>query len=207
MRRDLRHTASALAASAEHADLAPPVRDHLTRWSELDVQRGEAEDAVADANAVVAVVDALLDRTVNALSSTLLAESKGKRTSKLFRAFFPESPTEIVRLGLEREIERTKAFFLVAEEQGASLPVKAVLIEMRAVHARGNEALAQRETAAVAAARVSLRRDTWRDEANRIRRSVENALDTYATEHALGRDFADAFFPAPVRAPVRKPAS
>ncbi len=45
-------------------------------------------------------------------------------------------------------------------------------------------------------ARLSLRIQTWKEDANGVRRSVENNLDAHATEQGLPRDYGDAFFPA-----------
>ena len=194
MRKDLRFTASALAADDEHATLTRALRALLTRWSTLDAERLAAEDALVDANAVIATVDARLDRLVVRLSAVILAETGGRRDAALYKAFFPEAPTEVVRLGLESEITRTQAFFTVAQERSVSRAVRAVLTEVEAVHTAGRTALAARESATEVVARVSLRRTTWREDANRARRSVESALAQFATANELPRDYPDAFF-------------
>ena len=194
MRKDLRFTASALAADDEHATLTRALRALLTRWSTLDAERLAAEDALVDANAVIATLDARLDRLVVRLSAVILAETQGRRDAALYKAFFPEAPTEVVRLGLESEITRTQAFFTVAQERSVSRAVRAVLTEVEAVHTAGRTALAARESATEVVARVSLRRTTWREDANRARRSVESALAQFATANELPRDYPDAFF-------------
>lgn len=194
MRKDVRFTASALAASTEHGSLARALRALLTRWATLDAERLASEDALVDANALVATSDARLDRCVTRLGATLLSESEGNRDAAGFKAYFPESPTEVVRLGLESEIARTRAFFTVAEERGASRAVRAILGEIEELHTQGTAALAQRESATVELARGSLRRTSWREDANRARRSVEAALAQYATDHELPRDYPTTFF-------------
>ena len=79
MRKDLRFTASALAADDEHATLTRALRALLTRWSTLDAERLAAEDALVDANAVIATLDARLDRLVVRLSAVILAETWRRR--------------------------------------------------------------------------------------------------------------------------------
>ena len=49
-------------------------------------------------------------------------------------------------------------------------------------------------------ARVALRIQPLKEDANGERRSVEAALDAHATEHRLPRDYSDAFFPRIARA-------
>lgn len=204
-RRDLRFTAAALAASDDHPKLAKPARDHLKRWKDIEAARIDAEDAIVDANAVVAFADVqLLDPAVQDLANELLHEAGQDRSHPVFSAFFPEAPNDIVRMGLATEIERTKKFFNVARERKVSKAVQAVLDRIAAAHKRGEAALRQREEATLAAARVSLQIQTWKEDANGIRRSIENALDRHANDARLTRAYAASFFPAP--APVKKKA-
>ena len=138
----------------------------------------------------------LLDPLVIELASWLLHEAKQDRSDPKFKRFFPEAPNEIVRMGLESEIKRTKAFFHVAEEAPSSKEGRAILAKIAAVHKQGEAALAAREEATLHVARISLRIQTWKEDANGVRRSVENNLDAHANGHGLPRDYSDAFFPA-----------
>ena len=65
---------------------------------------------------------------------------------------------------------------------------------------KGRIALKAREAA------VALKIDTWRADANGVRRGVETALDDHANKSGLNRDDAGRFFPSP-RAATTKPAA
>ena len=196
-RKDVRHTASTLTASVVHVAVAKPLKALLARWNEIDQARRDADDQLVDANALVAWIDVrLLDPRVAELASLLLHEAKQDRSDPKFKRYFPEPPNEIVRMGLESEIKRTKGFFHVAEEVPPSKEVKAILAKIAAVHTKGEAALTTREEATLHVARISLRIQTWKEDANGVRRSVENNLDAHANGQGLPRDYSDAFFPA-----------
>ena len=197
VRKDVRHTASTLTASEVHLPVAKPLKALLTRWNETDQARRDADDQLVDANALVAWIDVrLLDPLVVELASLLLHEAKQDRSDPKFKRYFPEPPNEIVRMGLESEIKRTKAFFSVAEEVPPSKEGKAILAKIASAHKQGEAALAAREEATLHVARISLRIQTWKEDANGVRRSVENNLDAHANGNGLPRDYSDAFFPA-----------
>ena len=177
--------------------MAKQVKALLTRWNETDQARRDADDQLVDANALVAWIDVrLLDPLVIELASLLLHEARQDRSDPKFKRYFPERPNEIVRMGLESEIKRTKAFFTVAEEAPPSKEGLAILAKIAAVHKQGEAALTAREEATLHVARLSLRIQTWKEDANGVRRSVENNLDAHANEQGLPRDYSDAFFPA-----------
>lgn len=206
VRKDARHTSSTLTASEVHLAAAKPVKELLIRWNETDQGRRDADDKLVDANALVAWIDGrVLDPLVTEFASLLLHEAKQNRLDPRFRRFFPEPPNEVVRMGLESEIKRTKVFFGVAEEVPISQEGKAILARIADAHKQGEAALAAREEATLHVARISLRIQTWKEDANGVRRSVKTHLDAYANENGLPRDYSDAFFPAP-RAAKSEPA-
>lgn len=206
-RKSVRHTAAMLGASETHAGAAKALRQLLARWTTIDQERRDADDALVDANALVAWVDTqALDPLVKELGSLLLHEARQDRKHPAFKRYFPEPPNDVVRLGLESEIERTKAFFDVAEEAPPSKEAKALLAKMRAVHARGAEALTARAEAAANVARVALKMTTWKEDANGARRSIATMLDAHANERGMKRDYASAFFPDAPAAKAKKAA-
>jgi hypothetical protein len=173
------------------------LKELLSRWNDTDQERRDADDKLVDANALVSWIDVqVLDPLVIELASLLLHEAKQDRAHPTFKRFFPEAPNEIVRMGLESEIKRTKAFFAVAEENPPSKEAKALLTKIAAAHKQGEAALKAREEATVQIARISLRVQTWKEDANGLRRGVENLLDSHATAHNLPRDYSSPFFPA-----------
>ena len=79
-----------------------------------------------------------------------------------------------------------------------------VLKNIAAIQTQGTQALANREEAMTKRTRVSLRMQTWKEDANAARRSVENMLDAYAIDNGLPRDYSDGFFPASARRGSKK---
>jgi len=198
-RKDTRYTAARLDARAAHDGLAKPLRGLLARWVTIDEERREADDAVVDANALVAALDDELDTAVDAFINRLLYELHGDGAHPVFKAYFPEPPSEVLRLGLESEIERTKKLFHVAEERKVSKEVSQLLAAIAAVSKRGTAALAAREAAYATTSRVTLRIQTWKESANAARRGVDSVLEGHAVKAQLPRGYADRFFPAPPR--------
>lgn len=199
-RRDVRYTAATLEAVAAHEKQAQVARLLLTRWDETETVRQQAEDEEVASNALVALIDFLLDNAVAQLAQKLRGEH-GRDDAPGFRRYFPEAPSEVIRLGLESELARVKSFHIVATEHKPSSEVAAVLEEIKSLEARGQQALERREKAAISRARASLRIQAWKEEANSARRSVANQLEAHAIAQGLPADYADRFFPA---APARK---
>jgi hypothetical protein len=193
-RRDLRFTCTSLAVRAQHEPLAKALRNLLSKWSSIEMERRDAEDALVDANAVVGALDEELDEAVFKLVSRLLVELDHDSTHPTFKAYFPEPPSEVIRLGLESEITRTRELFAVAEARGASPDVRAVLARVAAIHKRGEEALRAREKAFAAVSRVHLQVQDWKDSANAARRSISGVLEGYAIKNHLPPGYPQRFF-------------
>ncbi len=190
-----RFTAARCEAQKQHAALADPLRELLARWSDIERERVEADDALVDANALVSAVDVELDDCVVELDTRVLYENGGNANSPVYKEYFPEPTHTVTRMGLQTEIARTRKFAHVAEERGASKEVQAILKKMGQIERRGEAALSAREEAKASVQRVSLRMGTWRDDANIARRKVETALNEYAVQHKLPRSYASSFFP------------
>jgi hypothetical protein len=198
-RKDVRYTATSLGVRQKHEHLGKPLLALLARWAGIDAQRRAAEDALVDANAAVGALDEELDEAVFRLVSRLLFEVDHNSAHPTFMAYFPEPPSEVIRLGLEGEIARTRELFPVAEERGASADVRAILAVIAALHRRGEEALRVRVEAFLARSRVQLHVQDWKESANAARRSVANVLEGHASKNHLPRGYADGFFPPAAR--------
>ncbi len=199
-RKDTRYPAARLDARKRHAVLSKSLRALLAQWNTTDQERRDADDAVVDANALVSAIDEDLDDAVGLLVARLLYEAGNDPANATFKTYFPEPPNEVIRLGLESEIARTKDLVHVAEEKKASKEVWTILKVVAEIEKRGTEALAARVEAYTGVSRVALRIQTWKENANAARRGVEAALETYAVANGKPRSYADAFFPAPPRA-------
>ena len=202
MRRDLRFTRAMLVASKTHEALARPLDTLCTQWAALDVERRDASDALTDANARVAFLDLRLDEATTRFAAQLLADADGKREHPTFRAFFPDAPTELIRMGLGSQVEASARLHQVATEVRLSQASMTKLNAMAAIEEETGAALTAREEAAVAQTRVSLRVQAWRENANGARRSVHTALHEHANRNGLPREYPEAFFPS-ARAPKK----
>jgi hypothetical protein len=198
-RKDVRYTATSLGVRQKHEHLGKPLVALLARWQGIDEQRRAAEDALVDANAAVGALDEELDEAVFRLVSRLLFEVDHNSAHPTFRAYFPEPPSEVIRLGLESEIARTKELFKVAEERNASSEVHAILAVVADLHRRGEEALRVREQAFLGLGRVQLHVQDWKDSANAARRSIASVLESHASKSHLPRGYVDGFFPPAAR--------
>ena len=204
-RKDTRFTAARLDARKRHAALSKPLRGLLAQWATTDQERRDADDAVVDANALVSALDEDLDEAVTTLVSRLLYEANQNEQDPTFKAFFAEAPSEVIRLGLESEIARTKEFAIVAAERTVSKEIKAILKTIANLHSDGTTALKARESAYATVARISLRIQTWKENANAVRRGADNALDAWAIANGKERNYSDRYFPAGARAPKKAP--
>ncbi len=195
-RADVLFTDAGLEAAAVHERLLRAIRARVERWAVIDAARRAAEDAVVRANARVAWVDLLLDRAVRGFSNELLRDVGGRADHKVFAAYFPEPPGEVIRLGLESEITRCEGFRVVRERVALSVAAGAKLDAVEAAMATGRVALEERRQAFAARAGASLDLTTWKEETNAVRESAYVQLRAWALENGEERGYADRFFPA-----------
>lgn len=194
-RAEVLFTESVLAASEEHPKLLRAMRAQNERWTALDAVRRAAEDGVVRANARVSWLDLRLDGRVRAFANELLRDAGGNKDDKTFRAYFPEAPNEVIRLGLESEIERCERFQTVRERVALSKAAAAKLAAVEAAISEGKAALQGRRDAFAARTGVSLDVESWKDATNGARESVYLQLRTWALENGEERGYADRFFP------------
>ena len=193
-RAEVLFTESVLGASEEHPKLLRAMRLQNERWTALDAVRRAAEDGVVRANARVSWVDLRLDGRVRAFANELLRDAGGNKDDKTFRAFFPEAPSEVIRLGLESEIERCERFNTVRERVTLSKAAAAKLAAVEAAISEGKAALQSRREAFAARTGVSLDVESWKEATNAARESVYLQLRTWALENGEERGYADRFF-------------
>lgn len=195
-RADLLFTVSVLEASQAHDRLLRALRPVLAKWTEADGGRRSADDGIVRANARVAWSDHVLDGAVRAFANELLRDVGGKADHPTFRAFFPEAPSEVVRLGLASEIERVERFAAVAAKVKLSKAAAERLAAVKRAVTAGEAALAQRKDAYLAQAQASLDVAAWVQSANAARVSAFVQLQSWAVENNEDRAYADRFFPS-----------
>ena len=205
-RRSVLFTAAALEASGRHERLAKALSQQLARWSEVDAARRAAEDRITRANAGVAWCDFALDHALKGFANELLRDVRGDASDKGFREFFPEAPSEVIRLGLEAEVARCEAIFVVAAKRKVTKGAVSALAMVRAAVEEGRKALAARRAAYAGQAEASLDVETWKESADAVRQSVHVQLQAWAIENGEDRSYADRFFPeAPTRRAKAQP--
>jgi hypothetical protein len=200
-------TASMLKASGVHADEAEPLAAHLVTWQALDSERRQAENAVDEADAHAAWKNLVLDPLTTRFGALLLADCGSDRKHATFVKFFPSPVNEVTRLALDAQLAAMEDFPIVAAEVKLSKPTNAALKDVLACMVESKAVCEARKETARGVTRVSLKQDAWRDEANRRRRTAENALAAYATAHDLPRGYPDGFFPSPKAAKKAAPPS
>lgn len=205
-RSEVLYTFAVLEASGSHDKLKRALTLQLDRWNTIEKARRAAEDGVVTANACVAWADHILDATVRGFANEALHDAGGDATKRGFVAFFPEPPSEVIRMGLETEIDRCERFAVVAEKVPLSKAATAKLAAVTAAMDAGKTALARRRDAYNTQAQASLDIAGWKESANATRVSAFVQLQAWALEHEEERVYADRFFPARTAANRRKGA-
>ncbi|MBL8602073.1 MAG: hypothetical protein JNK72_09120 [Myxococcales bacterium] len=197
-RQSLLFSEAALRASGEHVVQAEALAAVLTTWGAVWQARQDADDALARANARVAWCSYSLDRVIKRLANELLRDTGGKSEHPVFRAFFPEAPSTVVKLALEAKLERCADFAVVASRrvpgEGALAALKAIEAAMR----EGQAALKQRRDAEQARTSAGLDAASWRNAADATRQSVALQLQAWALANDEARSYAARFFPSEV---------
>ncbi|MFO0558663.1 MAG: hypothetical protein U0269_11670 [Polyangiales bacterium] len=194
-RDSTQYTASVLDASGVHEKQAKAMKAQLTKWDAIELARRAAVDGVTKANARVAWCDYELDASVKRFANELLRDANGNRDEKTFRTFFAEAPNEVIRLGLENEIELCEAMIATGAKVKVSKTASEALTAIKAKVAAGKKALDERKAAYAAQASVSLDMTAWKQATNAARVSVYVGLQSWAVEHGEDRSYAERFFP------------
>lgn len=194
-RGEVLYTGAVLEAAGAHDKLKRAITLQLERWNATEKERRAAEDGVVTANACVAWADHVLDKAVRAFANELLHDAGGDATKRAFTAYFPEAPNEVIRMGLEAEVERCERFGVVAEKVPLSKATAAKLATVNEAITAGKAALKRRRDAYNTQAQASLDVASWKESANATRVSVFVQLQAWALEHDEERVYADRFFP------------
>jgi hypothetical protein len=189
-------TVSVLEASGVHEKLLRAMKQHLDRWAQVETARRTADDGIVRSNARVAWADHGLDEALRAFANDLLRDVDGDKAHRTFAAFFPEAPGELLRLGLENELQACARLLGVAGKVTLSKSTAAKLTAVKAAVAAGKDALEQRRNAYLMQGQASLDVAGWKEATNHARVSVHVQLQAWALEHNMDRSYADRFFPA-----------
>jgi len=197
---EIEFTEAALSSREETKEIACSFRDELESWERVFKSYREARRAIVRADALIAVRNQELDEITMSFSRALLAEVNGDRKSTLFRRFFPNAPSELVRGPLRKQCEHTRDRIVPELNQlPDDSPLKAFARPLDAAAQRALDALDARAKIGAERASVAYDVEEWKEGVNRVRISTYAALLQIGAEKGLGKTFAKSFFRVPRR--------
>lgn len=191
---ELVFTEARLLGDEQAKTFAPTITDLLARVEQVSGgQMGLRRESVT-AQAQVDAVDDQLDDWVRALDVTLWTIVNQDTKSPRYRRYFSDSPSSIIRLGLENELARVRpwADSLATEPEVALQELGA---QLKRIAADGATALTRRTLAATSRTDHRVRSiTTLIDDINGARLSLFGALLQKAMEQHLPSDWPNRFF-------------
>lgn len=201
---ELEFTEATLSARDDTKELAGPFREEIETWERVLKTYRESRRAIVRADAVVAVRDQELDEITSNFSRSLLAEVNGDRKSALFRRFFPDTPSELIRKPLRKQCEHTLNRIVPELKQlPDGSPLKAFARPLAEAAQRALDALDARAKVGAERASVAIDVEEWKEGVNRLRTSTYAELLRMGAEKGLGKAFARSFFRAAKRATTK----
>ncbi|AGP41456.1 hypothetical protein [Sorangium cellulosum] len=182
-----------LLTDKDASDLAPEAGALVERWAQVNAGQRSAWRAEIVAQAGVDTEDDLLDDTVDELDNELLRAFRD-RDAPQRRRYFKKARHEIVRLGLESQLEVVRAWpaSLKSEREAA---LQALGARLEEDIARGDVAVEERLRAAAATADQRVREIVrFVDDINAARRTRYGLLIQRAEERRLPKDWPGRFF-------------
>ena len=132
---DTVYTVEALAADDDVAKLSAPLEKQLTGWDAIEKRRRTTRRARLKANARVRVMNIKLDRAIANFANDVLYVVKRDVKAPLYRRIFPDSPTGIIKMALEREIPATEEMLAVIADPDVPATLKKAVVPVGAYSA------------------------------------------------------------------------
>jgi hypothetical protein len=198
---ELVFTEARLLGDEQAKEFAPTFGQLLSRVEQVRTgQLGTWREEVA-AQAAVAAVDDQLDDWVRALDTALLNVVAQDTRSPRYRRYFAVAPSAIIRLGLESELARVRAWTssLTSEPEAV---LKDLGSQLGKLVAQGDRALDQRRKATATRSDHRVRVITSLiDDINGARLSLYGTLTKKAVDLHLPHDWPNRFFRRATRSP------
>jgi hypothetical protein len=204
LKDDNDYTRARMTHDRDAKDLAPQFEALSARIKETRLGQWDAWEREVLAQARVDAANAALDEVTTDYARDLLYVVRD-RESPRFRRYFAVAPNELVRLGLQSQIEKTRTWpALLAAETDATLSAYAE--RFRAAIEEGDAALEERRNAAAARAthRVEVILPLF-DDVNAARQSLYGLLLQRGVERKRDRQWAASFFRHGARSTRREP--
>lgn len=190
---ELVYTEARLLNDARAKSLAADVTALLNKWPKVNAGQLAAWRAEIVAQAAVDQADDVLDASVDEVDHAILHVDRD-RDSPRYRRYFTKPRNEIIRMGLESELERVRTWpaSLAGEpEKELKQLGKRLAADVKA----GDAAVTQRSAAAAATADHRLRKIVaFVGEVNGARNAIYGELIKRGEKHKLGKGWAERFF-------------
>jgi hypothetical protein len=191
---ELVFTEARLLGDERTREYAPKFADLLTRLEQVRGGQFGAWREEVTAQALVTAADDLLDDFVRSLDITLLALVSQDTSSPRYRRYFSNTPSSIIRLGLESELARVRGWVQSLETEPEAT-LKELGGKLRTLVEQGELALERRRQAATSRTDHRVRSITSLvDDINAARLSLYGTLTTKAVELGLPSDWGNRFF-------------
>ncbi len=192
---ELEYTEAGLAADPATSELAAAFGEEIAAWAEQFTAERSSRRAVTRAEAVVAVRDGEIDRLTQRFAGQVLVEANGDRKSAAFKRFFPIPASELIRIALRKQCERTRDVVIaqLGKVDKTSL-LRPYLPQFEAAVSSTFAALDVRATARGARGSASYATDEWKEGVNSLRLTTYAELLRIAAEKGYPRAWAETFF-------------
>jgi hypothetical protein len=195
---ELEYTEAALLAEPATAELAPPVTLKLGQWDGVFSAWRSARREITRSNAVVAVVNAMLDEVTKLFGGEALVEAKQDRKSPLFRRFFPVAPSELIRWGFRDQVDATKNMIIVELRKLAEgNRLRAYIEPMTSLVTSATNAIERRSVVWGERSGVGLTTEDYKRGVNALRTTTYAELLKIAAANGWSKAWADSFFRKP----------
>jgi hypothetical protein len=175
------------------SDLAAEAGALVERWAQVNAGQRSAWRAEIVAQAGVDAEDDLIDDTIGQLDNELLRTFRDRDAPQRKR-YFRKARHEIVRLGLESQLEVVRAWPASLKSEGEAA-LQALGARLEEDIARGDVAVEERQRAAAATADQRVREIVrFVDDINAARRTRYGLLIQRAEERRLPKDWPGRFF-------------
>jgi hypothetical protein len=197
--QDLVYFHSRASAEPQAKDLAQLAEVLLTRGRQIREAQHDCWHAELVAQASVDRADDALDDLVAEVDEALYAICRRDRTLPRYRRYFPSAPSDLIRMGLERELPRVAPWAeSLKSEPEAELAELGQRLDKMLIE--GQSAVKQRAAAIAATADQRVRGIIpFIDDVNQALLSAYGMLVQRAAERNLPRDWAGRFFRHRVR--------
>jgi hypothetical protein len=200
---DLIYLEAALLADPQTQDFAAPITAILDEGTALMDHDLKVTRLRLQAKAKGAVADGGLDDGLSATHNDVLHHAGQDRKHVAYKTLFQDRLSKLVRYALNRQLDIVEG--IVKKLSLNVLPEELTKRHTQALSgliAKGRAALDAIENTELDAARLRLKIDAWKQDANAARNAVHGELSTLAANTKRPRTWADRFFkPADIDSP------